>query len=536
MDNKHRFFITGLLWLIMTLAAAPAVPRWLFFTADRCIACHNQLSDQRGNNISIGDNWQSSMMANSARDPYWQAAVRREIMVHPSASNAIQNECSACHMPMSRYMAKIQGRMGEVLAHLPVQYPGNEWSMLARDGVSCTLCHQITPRGLGKPESFTAGFVIDPADSSGRHPVYGTYEIDEGRTQIMRSSSEFTPQPSEHIQSSEFCATCHTLITHTLNAAGEVIGELPEQVPYLEWKHSAYHGRMQCQSCHMPEAEGKVKISGVLGDPHPGVSRHVFRGGNFLLPWIFNRYWKELGVAALPQGLDTAAEQTGRHLETQTAKIRIVHCHRETEGLELAIEVINQAGHKLPTAYPSRRVWIHLTVADRNGKKVFESGALNPDGSIAGNDNDQDPLAYETHHVRIDRPDQVQIYENIMVDFEDRVTTVLLSGLRYIKDNRLLPGGFEKGTADPDCAVYGAAAADDDFTGDGDRIYYRIAVQNGESPFRIKAELWYQPIGFRWAMNLKNPETKEGNRFVGYYRDLSPVSGKILCRAEEEVK
>lgn len=37
-----------------------------------------------------------------------------------------------------------------------------------------------------------------------------------------------------HLQSSELCATCHTLYTHALGPGGEVIGELPEQVPYLE--------------------------------------------------------------------------------------------------------------------------------------------------------------------------------------------------------------------------------------------------------------------------------------------------------------
>ena len=49
-------------------------------------------------------------MANSARDPYWQAAVRRETVDHPAAASAIQNECSACHMPMARFQAHVAGR------------------------------------------------------------------------------------------------------------------------------------------------------------------------------------------------------------------------------------------------------------------------------------------------------------------------------------------------------------------------------------------------------------------------------------------
>ncbi len=45
------------------------------------------------------------MMAHSSRDPYWQASVRREVLIRPSARFAIENECSACHMPMSRFTA-----------------------------------------------------------------------------------------------------------------------------------------------------------------------------------------------------------------------------------------------------------------------------------------------------------------------------------------------------------------------------------------------------------------------------------------------
>ena len=49
----------------------------LFVTAERCVACHNVLVAPTGEDISIGSDWRSSMMANSARDPYWQAGVRR---------------------------------------------------------------------------------------------------------------------------------------------------------------------------------------------------------------------------------------------------------------------------------------------------------------------------------------------------------------------------------------------------------------------------------------------------------------------------
>ena len=51
--------------------------------------------------------WRSTMMANAARDPYWQASVRREILDHPKLTAAIEDKCATCHMPMARYLAHV---------------------------------------------------------------------------------------------------------------------------------------------------------------------------------------------------------------------------------------------------------------------------------------------------------------------------------------------------------------------------------------------------------------------------------------------
>ena len=67
------------------------------------------------------------------------------------------------------------------------------------------------------------------------------------------------------------------------------------------------------------------------------------------------------------------------------------------------VVVTNLGGHKLPSAYPSRRAWIRFTVWDAKGSRVFESGGLAPDGSIRGNANDVDPTRFEPHHRTIDQ-------------------------------------------------------------------------------------------------------------------------------------
>jgi hypothetical protein len=77
-------------------------PGTVFRTSDRCVACHNGLKTREGEDISIGFEWRASIMANSSRDPYWQGSVRLESMDHPGSKQAIEDECSVCHMPAVR--------------------------------------------------------------------------------------------------------------------------------------------------------------------------------------------------------------------------------------------------------------------------------------------------------------------------------------------------------------------------------------------------------------------------------------------------
>ena len=123
----------------------------------QCIACHAQLTAPTGEDISIGFDWRATMMANSARDPYWHAAVRREVLDHPAAQAAIEDKCSTCHMPMARFDAAAAGAQGQVFANLAPTAPQHA---LAADGVSCTVCHQISAEGLGEHASFDGGFAI----------------------------------------------------------------------------------------------------------------------------------------------------------------------------------------------------------------------------------------------------------------------------------------------------------------------------------------------------------------------------------------
>ena len=455
-----------------------------------CMVCHEGLTTTAGEDVSFGSLWRASIMANSARDPYWQASVRRELLDHAPAAEEIEDECSRCHMPMADERARAAGGHGRVFASLT--------DPLAIDGVSCSLCHQISPAHLGEPSSFVGGFTIQP---KGWPAMYGPFDVELDQATLMRSALGVVPARGDHIRSSELCATCHTLYTTELDAASRAVGRFPEQVPYLEWVQSAYRNKRTCQDCHMPAVAGPLPISSVAPRPRDHLSRHDFRGANVFMLGILDRHRGDLAVTAPSATLARARATTQAFLEQESARVTIA-ASRDGASLTADVDVANLTGHKLPTAYPSRRAWLHVTVRDVAGRAVFESGHLRPDGSIEGNDNDIDGRTFERHHTEIRSPGDVQIYEPILGTAAGEVTTGLLATHQYLKDNRLLPSGFDKAHATPDTAVHGEAEGDPDFTGGGDRVRYVVSLVGATGPFSVDAELLYQPIGYRWAHNL----------------------------------
>jgi hypothetical protein len=283
----------------------------------------------------------------------------------------------------------------------------------------------------------------------------------------------------------------------------------------------------------MPRVAGPVRASSVLGAARDEMAQHVFVGGNAFMVRMLNRYRNELGVAALPSELDATARATIRQLQGETATLSISPLQINGSQLEFHVDVRNLTGHKFPTGYPSRRAWLHVTV--RHGDAVvFESGAVDDTGVIRGNDGDIDPRRYEPHHEQITQADQVQIYEPVLGDRSGTPTTGLLTATQYLKDNRLLPRGFEKSTAPAEIGVYGGATNDVDFGASGDRVRYTVDVPVG-GPYTVAVELRYQSIGFRWAHNLASYDAPEPKRFVSYYRSMASTSSIVVATATTQL-
>jgi type II secretory pathway pseudopilin PulG len=504
-----------------------------FHTSERCVACHNGMKTSDGEDVSIGLQWQASIMANASRDPYWQGSLRRETIDHPESTQFIENDCSTCHMPAKRMPDRDRGKPTGIFATFPLdKFPHGDKA--AADGVTCAVCHQIAPDTLGTEASYSGDVTFSPALTKYLRAEYGPFQVTQGHKVIMHSSTAtYVPTQAAHMREAALCGSCHTLYTNALGPGGEKIGRLAEQMPFLEWQHSNFYGTTQtCQSCHMPVVKEAVAVTALYGEKREGLHRHVFVGGNFLVQGMLQDHRDELATVAQPEELITAAKRTETFLRTQSAKLSIPAINRTNNQLIVAVHVDNLGGHKLPTAYPSRRVWLHVTVKDAQGHVVFESGHFNADGSIVGNVNDRDPLKYEPHFREITRPDQVEIYEPILKDSHGQVTTGLLNAVGYLKDNRLLPRGFDKATAVQDIAVIGAAAADPGFNDTGSTVRYIVPTGNATGPLQVSAELWYQPIGFRWAHNLAPYQAIEPKRMVRYYKQAANTSAMVLARAE----
>ena len=498
----------------------PTVRGELFSASGACAACHTQLVDEAGNDVSTDTHWRASMMANAARDPYWQASVRSEVLTHADLQAVIEDKCAACHMPMARFAAISAGEANKVLDDGFLD-PEHELHSLALDGISCTLCHQIQEDGLGEQESFSSGFLIDAELPSGEREAFGPHPVEEDLDIVMQGSSGFVPAESLHIEDPALCATCHTLYTPHVDAEGHVAGEFPEQMAYFEWQASSFGDTVTCQGCHMPTATGGVSLSIVGGPLRSPFHQHIFAGGNGYMLEILQTFGDEINVTASSTQFQDKQGQALEQLQKRSASIAFKEVNVDGSKLTADIGITSMVGHKFPTGFPSRRVWIHLSVQDAKGQIVFESGAVNPDGSITGNDNDADRAAYEPHYQVVDDSEQVQIYESIMGDTEGQVTTTLLKGAGYLKDNRLPPAGFDKSTAQADIAVYGVASEDEDLIGGSDRIKYIMDLGEAVGPFTVTAELLYQSIGFRWADNLRGYDAPETARFLAYYEQVS---------------
>ena len=514
-----------------------------FFKASgECSGCHG-LDDippvfanhtEDGVDVNPADQWRSTMMGNSARDPFWRAKVSHEVTVNPGHQAELEDKCTSCHAPMGRYdKFYTVGGHYSIAEMLP--------DPVALDGVSCLSCHMQSADSAGLLFSGELRFDTNAV-------VYGPYDAKNLFGAPMESFVGYTPQFGSHINDAGLCAGCHTLITETADLDGNSTEfHFAEQATYHEWLNSVFNtdtdpeGGVTCQGCHMPRIDDAMVISAqydFLAAPEYRRSPyglHSFVGGNSFMLGLLKDNNEALGLTASSVQFDSTISRTTRLLQQSTLLVNTSLSGRTLDTAFIEVELTNLAGHKFPSGYPARRAFVELIVENAMGDTLFRSGGWDEQYEVIGHD-----AEWEPHHDVIRNEDQAQIYEMVMADVNGNKTTVLERAKESLKDNRLAPLGFVNSHPSIDTMlVVGVPASDIDFNrsaigveGSGtDRIHYHVAMNGYDQLITVRANVWYQSAPPRWMEEMFAYNTPEISTFRTMYAaaDGTPV----LVRSNE---
>lgn len=372
----------------------PPTPHQAFVTSNQCMSCHAGLAEpfgptmyimteeshaygEPGLHISPYGEWRWTPMGLAGRDPIFHAQLESELAYlekNYSAEKAqkigsnLQKTCLGCHGVMGKRQhdldvgAHSQDMFAledvyrhEVDPHRP-GFADSKYGALARDGVSCVVCHRMQPRPMPEGDSRDyLEFFLDTSITGNfflgqPNEIYGPYKDDELAPYIMDHAIGLKPKHSPFIKQSQMCGTCHTVNlpivdwdigkeeTHNDLMQAETNPEFRdfhhhvEQATYLEWLNSEFNNEMDpnnprgksCQDCHMskgivdhdsgidqPQIQTRIAVvqdltyqdAENLADHRElnvrmrdQYSRHNFRGLNMFMLEMFSQFDDILGV------------------------------------------------------------------------------------------------------------------------------------------------------------------------------------------------------------------------------------------------
>lgn len=499
----------------------------LFPTSRSCGGCHGHdplmtaFITSTGEDVNIHDDWRSSMMANSAKDPFWRAKVSHEILLNPAHSLELQDKCTSCHAPTGHYQAKLHDKkqfylMADLLT-----------DSLGLDGVTCQACHAQAPGPNGSLHSGQLNF-----DTNNIRVAYGPYEFVFNPPMI--NFVGVTPLYGDHISDAGVCAGCHSLVTATVDHQGAYTGgTFVEQATYHEWLNSRYdksQDNITCQGCHMEQIDDAVVISAnyqFLFAKFP-FGLHELAGANMTMLKLMKENRQKLGLNAEAEHFDSTLAATLRMLQHKTLDLQLKADDVSGDTMDFSLKLSNKAGHKFPSGYPSRRAWVEFEVLNAAGQTIFHSGKTNPDFTIVGEN-----AAYEPHYQTINSPDQVQIYEIVPVDVLGDFTNVLERAATSIKDNRLTPQGFRSNHPVYDTTQVVNIGNDPDFNrfadgseGSGaDILHFKLPINGYNGLVSVRARVWYQSLPPKWMAPMFAFSTPEIDSFRTMFdaADKSPT-------------
>ncbi|MBK6622381.1 MAG: T9SS type A sorting domain-containing protein [Saprospirales bacterium] len=504
----------------------------MFPHSNACIGCHgfdiNGFASltAEGQDVNVYDDWSATMMANSAKDPFWRAKVSHEILINPAHSVELQTKCTSCHAPQGHYTAILRGASHYTIAEMLAD-------TTAMDGVSCGACHMQSTDMLGSLHSGDLRFDTNRV-------VYGPYDIPFGAPMIQYVG--FEPLFSEHINDAGICAGCHTLLTSSVDLEGNFTGEtFVEQATYHEWLNSSYEANeVSCQACHIPRLEEPIVISSNYAflDGREPFGLHEMVGANTAMLKLMKEHRDTLGITATAAAYDETIAKTLAMLQEQSVEPFLDFVESSNDTAYFSLWLYNKAGHKFPSGYPSRRAFIEFLAINEAGDTIFHSGKLDGNWEIEGLDE-----PFEPHYTMIRNEGEVQVFEMIPADVNGNFTTVLERAAQTLKDNRLPPQGFQTGHAVYDTTqIVGGAFADADFNwknglegSGGDRLFYHIPLQGYSGNLNIQMRLHYQTMPPRWMAPMLAESTPEIDLFKGMFETADRSTVVVAEKTLEDV-
>ena len=514
-----------------------------YISSSQCMSCHAALNGPfgptmflpspgtpmgtvAGANVSPYGEWRWSPMGLAGRDPVFFAQLESELAYldtlpppqNAKQSQGVTNACLSCHGAMGKRQLDTDtvGGQGDFkldfLRLTDRSNPDFLYGALARDGISCAVCHRIVPDspppGAAPLEYFLNNSITGRFASSPPDTVFGPYKDDEISPYTMANAIGITPKNNQYLRSARMCGSCHTIELPVVD--GKPGQTSLEQVTYLEWLNSTYQNEFgpagpnarTCQDCHMPshyhsakkriDVERLVQKMAIIADQdypeaehrapedelviaeRTDFKRHEFLGMNVFLLEMFRQFNEILGVRTtdymsgsstdLQDAIDNVAQQASQ----RTVEVRVSARPNGRREIEAEVAVTNLAGHRFPSGVGFRRAFIELLVLeDRGGGRetvLWASGRTNSVGVIVDGNGQVLPTEFFTeytdpqgrrqqhfqpHHQVIISQDQVQIYEELVRDADGEFTTSFIRRDETIKDNRLLPIGWTEHGPDP---------------------------------------------------------------------------------------
>ena len=406
-----------------------------FPLATACRTCHP----------SHFDEWSVSQHAYAQLSPVFNA-MQGTIQKLTNGTNG--DFCIRCHTPIGMNLKE------------PVFMSNMDRSPAAREGITCVSCHRVS-KEYGKISgrfALVEGSIFQPVYGP-------TGDAELKRVLSLPDEYRVVTDPSQQgraihtgvvkfVQLDEpgFCGSCHDVT---------LVNGFRLEEAFSEYKTSpAARKGVTCQDCHMGKEPGRATgyreepaavVGGVPTRPRKRTD-HRFAGPDHsvihpaLFPfnekaqqiatmreWLqfdwkagwgtdafenkvpagykFPDHWKSVddrydAREVIETNLKRLAGMAAMRLKVlqngyQFGDVRIARA--DAEGIKVDVVVKNATeGHNTPTGFTAERlVWLHAVVKDADGKVVFESGDLDPNGDV------RDAHSLYVHDGRLPADDQL---------------------------------------------------------------------------------------------------------------------------------